>query len=304
MNLSRLLAGESAHGWGDFDPLSGSATGGSYRPWELMDLHAQHAAAVSSGALAPSASTVTAASSLSRLMAAGPPNVLAPPTSMATTRPQLHHSFYQPPPHHYIEQRGLPSFQSSFQEPFGGNPGGQPPPPHHHAPHPAHYPIVPAPVQARELPNIHQQFLDERHIHSQPGGAVAAGSYHQLQPRGVPSYLQPPPRVMRKSEPVLQRPPPTSNTIIEQHPTLTAQLRKKTNRAGSMDIASSVVATGGDNDHPPDTPGQVAAISSTDTPGGSSAGHPGSGAGAGGFKSPGTGSSPGSLVRKDRGSFV
>lgn len=31
------------------------------------------------------------------------------------------------------------------------------------------YPLVPAPVQAREIPSIQQQFLDERHIHLFPG---------------------------------------------------------------------------------------------------------------------------------------
>lgn len=46
---------------------------------------------------------------------------------------------------------------------------------------PRGYPLVPAPVQAREIPAIQQQFLDERHIHlfqSPPG--LNNAQYHQL----------------------------------------------------------------------------------------------------------------------------
>ena len=285
MTLSRLLAGESStHSWGDFDPLghSSAAGGGSYRPWE-MDL-ASAAAAAASG----TTTVTTAATSLTRL-ASAPPNVLAPPTS----RPSLHHAFYQPPPaHHYIDQR-LPPFQSQFHqqqaESFaaaaataGGGGNG--------------YPLVPAPVQARELPSIHQQFLDERHIHAPPPQPPQQGSYHQLQPRtDSPGYPAAPRAQVAKRGPGAA----ASATIIEQHPTLTAQLRKKTNRAGSLDTGEG---DGGGGNQPPDTPGQVAAISSTDqaqsglTGGsGSASGH--ASASAPGFKSPATGSSPGGQVK-------
>ena len=268
MTLSRLLAGESStHSWGDFDPLgahSAAAGGGSYRPWE-MDL----ASSVSAATTAAGATVTTA-----------PPNVLAPPTS----RPSLHHAaaaFYQPPPaHHYIDQR-LPPFQSQFAAAAATASGGG-----------NHYPLVPAPVQARELPSIHQQFLDERHIH-QP--APQQGSYHQLQPRteGTGYPAAPRAQAAKRAAPGAA----ASATIIEQHPTLTAQLRKKTNRAGSLDTGE-----GDGGNPPPDTPGQVAAISSTDQAqsglagnGGSASGH--ASAAAGGFKSPAAGSSPGGQVK-------
>ena len=284
MTLSRLLAGESStHSWGDFDPLghSSAAGGGSYRPWE-MDL-ASAAAAAASG----TTTVTTAATSLTRL-ASAPPNVLAPPP---TSRPSLHHAaFYQPPhpAHHYIDQR-LPPFQSQFHqqqaESFAaaaassGN----------------GYPLVPAPVQARELPSIHQQFLDERHIHAPP---PQQGSYHQLQPRtdSSPGYpAAPRAQVAKRGHPGAAA---ASATIIEQHPTLTAQLRKKTNRAGSLDTGE-----GDGGNQPPDTPGQVAAISSTDqaqsglTGGGSGSASGHASASAPGFKSPATGSSPGGQVK-------
>lgn len=42
------------------------------------------------------------------------------------------------------------------------------------------YPLVPAPVQAREIPSIQQQFLDERHIHLFQG---MPGQNFTLQPQ-------------------------------------------------------------------------------------------------------------------------
>ena len=299
MTLSRLLAGESStHTWGDFDPLAHSAAGGgSYRPWE-MDL-AVSSIATTAGA---TVTTAAAASSLTRLMsapqpgsvapAAAPPNVLAPPTSRP---PSLHHAFYQPPAHHYIDQR-LPPFQSQFHqqqaaETFAAAAGGGG----------NQYPLVPAPVQARELQTIHQQFLDERQIHAPPQ-PPNQGSYHQLQPRsdapgGYPGTSRAPAAAKRPAA-------AAAATIVEQHPTLTAQLRKKTNRAGSLDTGDGD-GGGGSGNQPPDTPGQVAAISSTDQAqsgltgggaggGGAAAGH--SSSSAPGFKSPGNGSSPGGQV--------
>lgn len=281
MTLSRLLAGESStHSWGDFDPLghSAAAGGGSYRPWEL-DL----ASAATAGTTTAGATVTTAATSLTRL-ASAPPNVLAPPTS----RPSLHHAFYQPPPaHHYIDQR-LPPFQSQFHqqqaESFaaaaataGGN----------------QYPLVPAPVQARELPSIHQQFLDERHIHAPPQ-PPQQGSYHQLQPRTDSPGYPAAPRAQVAKRAGAAPGAAASATIIEQHPTLTAQLRKKTNRAGSLDTGDG----DGGGSQPPDTPGQVAAISSTDASA-SASGHASASASAPGFKSPASGSSPGGQVKSN-----
>jgi hypothetical protein len=45
-----------------------------------------------------------------------------------------------------------------------------------------HYPLVPPPVQAREIPNLQQQFLDERHIQTSawPHSHFAAARLHQI----------------------------------------------------------------------------------------------------------------------------
>ncbi len=305
LSLTRLLAGDSAS-W-DFtnDPLGASnqsqaareaqareaANQGSYRPWEA-------AALSSSSTTTPTSSSFTTLTSLNN----APPNVLAPPSGMSMPRPHAHHTAatmgYYPSAHHahfmdhaQTAARGLPSFQSQFQEvpPTYGAAAAQA------TPH--HYPLVPPPVQAREIPNIQQQFLDERqhvnahaHAHAMfyghahhalaqprpqfpptsrlaahitsPLGARKSSSahhphHHQLatptsaQQKGVASSSAPSASEMTTL---------TNLTSVEAaHPTLAAQLRKKTTRAGSLEGSesdrSSINA---------DTPGQVAAISSTD----------------------------------------
>jgi len=175
LNLTRLLAGDTGS-WDFSDPLSNGtnssnpANQGSYRPWEI-DIPAT------------SASLLTLST-----MSRGPPNVLAPPSTTSSLLPrphiatghhgpsvqhqyapyyQSHHlqGHHQP---HLIDQR-LPSFQSQFQDPT------------HHQVAP-HYPLVPPPVQAREIPNIQQQFLDERHIQtsSWPHAHFSATRLHQI----------------------------------------------------------------------------------------------------------------------------
>lgn len=247
-------------------------------------------------------------------MSRGPPNVLAPHSSTPTTLLQrTHHStpgiqpqsytYYQNHSHHLGHQGGnqhhlidqrLPSFQSQFQETGG----------HHHQVGPPHYPIVAAAVQARDIPNIQQQFLDERHIQaSQLSSAVGWGNSH-FAPTTRMSHVGTNSPVLSNSPPVLSNSPVMSNThgggrkpgtplqtkqqqhhvhqtdltvlgdsqrpssvsslnsnssltqVEASHPTLAAQLRKKTNRTGSME--------GSESDQSADTPGQVAAISSTD----------------------------------------
>ena len=282
LSLTRLLAGDTG-GWDFNDPLGagGVATSthnsqlGSYRPWEaalrLAASTAPPTRATSNiiSSMDTSASTLT---TLTTVSMAPPPNVLAPPSTMPRPHPQ---TFYQPQTHY---NSSLPSFQSQFHEvppPFGGS---APPAPHvPHAPQP-HYPLVPPPVQAREIPNIQQQFLDERHIQSQHH-LLYAGHAHLAQPRphfpATPSRLAahimagppapPPPTgatpTHRKSNAHHERATPSSDithlTAVEAHPTLAAQLRKKTARAGSLEGSESDQSS-------VDTPGQVAAISSTD----------------------------------------
>lgn len=234
LSLTRLLAGDSS--WDQFtDPLNNatpSTHSQQYRPWEA-DLNTSTTSAAST----LDTSTFTTLTTVPTV--APPPNVLAPPPSAMPARP---HTFYSQA-HHY--NTSLPSFQSQFQEvppPYTGTPPA--------VPHP-HYPLVPPPVQAREIPNIQQQFLDERHIHQ-----GLYGHTHIAQPRphfpGRGLVATP---TARKSQ--ITPSEITQLSTVEAHPTLAAQLRKKTARAGSLE--------GSESDHSSvDTPGQVAAISSTD----------------------------------------
>ncbi|XP_071455741.1 methylcytosine dioxygenase TET-like [Hetaerina americana] len=102
---------------------------------------------------------------------------------------------------------GLPSFHTLGPATTVPPPGGPPP-------QGARYPLVPAPVQAREVPSIQQQFVDERHIHlfhGQPGfGGPPGGQYgHPVSgppppPPPAPSHQSaappPPPVVLAKAE--------------------------------------------------------------------------------------------------------
>ena len=305
LSLTRLLAGDTSN-WDFSDPLGASVPTsthnnhpghqhplGSYRPWEAALSLPSSTTKTSSHETSPS--TFTTLTSVSTM--APPPNVLAPPSSIPT-RPSP--QFYQP--HHYLDQRSLPSFQSQFQEippPYGtasavaaasASGAVATHTPHAAVPHP-HYPLVPPPVQAREIPNIQQQFLDERHIQSQHQLLTTYAGHappHIAQPRphfpptsrlaahitgsNTASSVGSSPIVARKSQVVgatgggsahqHERATPSSEGVthlsaVEAHPTLAAQLRKKTARAGSLE--------GSESDHSSvDTPGQVAAISSTD----------------------------------------
>ncbi len=262
LSLTRLLAGDSS--WEFSDALAATSQhnqqSGSYnRPWEAMGVSTATPSSSTTSTITSldgSSATSSTFTTLTSVPVVAPPNVLAPPSTIP--RPP-HQSFYQP--HHY--NSGLPSFQSQFQE--------VPPPPHYAGATPTHhYPLVPPPVQAREIPNIQQQFLDERHIHNSQH--LNLYSHTPLaQPR--PHY----PTASRLAAHITATPTShlrtklnthhheratpssdvTSLNAVEAHPTLAAQLRKKTARAGSLE--------GSESDHSSvDTPGQVAAISSTD----------------------------------------
>lgn len=258
LSLTRLLAGDS--NWDFNDPLGAgsatSSTSSSYtRPWEA-DLRAASSGSSPAVTATPmdTASNSTFAT-LTTVSLAPPPNVLAPPSTM----PRPHAQTFYPPHGHYINQ-GLPSFQSQFQE--------VQPPPHHPAyaggavavsaaaatAHP-HYPLVPPPVQAREIPNIQQQFLDERHIQSQFFSHPHIAQPRPHFPTRLAAHIASTPT--KKERQTQSSEHQTHLTAVEAHPTLAAQLRKKTARAGSLE--------GSESDHSSvDTPGQVAAISSTD----------------------------------------
>lgn len=69
------------------------------------------------------------------------------------------------PPSPTTNSSGLPSFHTLST--VAVNPRG--------------YPLVPAPVQAREIPTIQQQFIDERHIHLfQSPATLNNAQYHQI----------------------------------------------------------------------------------------------------------------------------
>lgn len=78
---------------------------------------------------------------------------------------------------------------------------------------PLGYPLVPAPVQARELPSLQQQLVDERHIQLLGASPVSQGFAPPMQPTGPP-----PPQV----QPSPHQPPPHHTMLIKQeYPPLT-----------------------------------------------------------------------------------
>ncbi|KAG8232102.1 hypothetical protein J437_LFUL012300 [Ladona fulva] len=177
----------------------------------------------------------------------------------------------------------LPSFQSQFNATYGGEggevEGGTAPPapgvppapglPSFHTLGPAvptgpaagpqsRYPLVPAPVQAREVPSIQQQFVDERHIHL----------FH-----GQPSFPQG------------QYPPPAPPVVLAKAESSADAEQYGNGPQRSPRVPSGVAGKAGDSrkkerrkargSTAPDTPessAQVAAVSST-APGGQH--HPG-----------------------------
>ncbi|KAK0080588.1 hypothetical protein PV325_013690 [Microctonus aethiopoides] len=160
---------------------------------------------------------------------------------------------------------GLPSFHTL------GTP--LPPPPHSHR-GPVGYPLVPAPVQAREVPALQQQLLDERHI--QLLGSTPVQGF--APPPGHPHHTVL--TVVKQEYPQLhhtnfQNP---MSTVLDSSPTSRAvgiDGRKKERRkirAGSMESE--------DGSGNVESSGQVAAVSSTGNRGGNGPhGHLGGGMG-------------------------
>lgn len=186
----------------------------------------------------------------------------------------------------------LPSFQSQFnafsQESNGGetvtlttltpapsSPGNSSGLPSFHTlstvnVNPRGYPLVPAPVQAREIPAIQQQFLDERHIHlfqSPPG------QYHQLGNAYVTAGQNPQQTTLLtvvKSEPVIVTsvPPGIYQSAGLEHddrcsPGGLLDSRKKERRKVRASSLESSTESDGVGSSSVESSGQVAAISST-----------------------------------------
>ncbi|KAF6212545.1 hypothetical protein GE061_013070 [Apolygus lucorum] len=134
---------------------------------------------------------------------------------------------------------------------------------------PRGYPLVPAPVQAREIPSIQQQILDERHIHLFQGAPHQ--QYHQLgayQPQQQATLL-----TVVKTEPLIVT---QLQSGYEHHQDLGVKMedanspirgyldsRKKERRkirASSMESSNESDGVGSSS---VESSGQVAAISST-----------------------------------------
>ena len=250
--LSKLLSNDSnPDPW--MDSLGSSALGGiassqsNYRPWEAAQqaAAAQHALAMSSSGLTATTSSLLPSSRASDPVA--PPNVSMRSMHghMATPQPTFYHpgGHYQAPPgvsaHHssYHDQR-LPSFQSQFQETT------------------PQYPAVPTPTSAASSSAVAAAAPGVLDFIS-PGGD---STYHHLQPRTGADERNTSSNSPTKSS--------TTTNIVDQHPTLTAQLRKKS-RVSSLDAPGSSNNNSGSHNtaeaqQQRDTPGQVAAISSTE----------------------------------------
>ena len=158
----------------------------------------------------------------------------------------------------------LPSFHTlgaPLPAPQPHRPPGAPPPPPT-----VGYPLVPAPVQAREVPALQQQLIDERHIQllgASPVQAFAAPPPQPHHPVVKTEYLT----VVKSEYPQLhhanfQNP---MSTVLDSSPTtrvINVDGRKKERRkirAGSMESEDGVQQGQGSQE----SSGQVAAVSST-----------------------------------------
>lgn len=140
---------------------------------------------------------------------------------------------------------------------------------------PRGYPLVPAPVQAREIPSIQQQFLDERHIHLFQG---PPGQYHQIGLQGN-TYVTAPQAAQQttlltvvKSEPVIVTAMPPHQAIYQtsgledqgrNSPGGLLDSRKKERRKVRASSLESSTESDGVGSSSVESSGQVAAISST-----------------------------------------
>ncbi|CAA9995831.1 unnamed protein product, partial [Nesidiocoris tenuis] len=134
---------------------------------------------------------------------------------------------------------------------------------------PRGYPLVPAPVQAREIPSIQQQILDERHIHLFQGAPHQ--QYHQLGPY-QPQAQQATLLTVVKTEPLIVTQLPGGyehhhQEIVkmeENSPTRgyldSRKKERRKMRASSMESSNESDGVGSSS---VESSGQVAAISST-----------------------------------------
>lgn len=146
---------------------------------------------------------------------------------------------------------------------------------------PQRYPLVPAPIQARDIPTIQQQYLDERHIQIYQPISTFAPQQHGVvtvlknEPanfdlkNGIHTFHHAPSPVMSMDSNgyhhELIKPITVMKTESPAPPTRNERPKKDRRKASR---ASSVVTSTVESDHAMDTsdagnPGQVAAVSST-----------------------------------------
>lgn len=111
---------------------------------------------------------------------------------------------------------------------------------------PPGYPLVPAPVQAREIPAIQQQFLDERHIQL----FAHQGQYHQTHQPGAITVLN-----VVKTEPVVSLAPPSYHHTAPPPPSSLEAIKDDRKKERRKARTGSLESSDGD--------GMEAAVSST-----------------------------------------
>ncbi|KAG8307393.1 CXXC zinc finger domain [Homalodisca vitripennis] len=136
---------------------------------------------------------------------------------------------------------------------------------------PRGYPLVPAPVQAREIPAIQQQFLDERHIHlfqSPPGQYHQLGNTYVTAPQTAPqtallTVVKSEPLIVTTVQPGLYQSSGLDDVQDRGSPGGLLDSRKKERRKVRASSLESSTESDGVGSSSVESSGQVAAISST-----------------------------------------
>lgn len=213
-----------------------------YRPWESKPLdHGSQDGLIKPGDYPLSPATLAATNKLPSFQSQfnSIPDQNGEPVSLTTLTPA--------PPSPCTNSAGLPSFHTLSAVPRG-------------------YPLVPAPVQAREVPAIQQQFLDERHIHL---FQTPPAQYHFAQPQQATLLT------VVKTEPVAlvsQGVYHNSMTVLDHDqikmeeslsPRGLHENRKKERRKIRASSLESSIESDGIGSSSVESSGQVAAVSST-----------------------------------------
>lgn len=271
LDTHNLLFGD---GYTDGLSSRGGVDGGSaYRPWEADPgdhrppdprLH-PHPLAATSVPIQVLTHTPPAAASTAQM--AHYPHAIPTYTDSFPGGHGPHHPVV--PPQHPVPHK-LPPFAAFSPERSVGSTTPSPLPAFNTLPSPhARYPLVPAPVQAREIPTIQQQLMDERHIRmfESPQGSDPAPS------STTPAQLSPathPPTASTGSTCSSGSSSSTNTSTGQQqqqgYDSGSSQLRvdpprssvKRAGRAGSLESSESDASVSGTENS-----GQVSSVSST-----------------------------------------